>query len=344
MKLSPSFAPVLFCLLWLAEVFWRNTCSWAGLANCNKTMKNNSSNRARGITKESWWLLPYLTAWNASHNLFFFGIFLYSCKNAQCYHIQMSFFFPERYSNRLSSLKILKCSQTYLLKSVWEQFLINPATLKAWHDYCTGVPSAAYKIRWLYQVQFYHITCAIRMPVNLIVIYLPSEGRSSVSSSFSLWSNAVPHQNWLEGEMLTFWGVCFEQLSSQINPNFGQVKVVDSIVRVSSLLMSTLWIEWPMVGVGLWYGPRTQVHFIDAVLNAVIPWKEILRPIVVPFIHDHHLRVQHDDAWPHVARICIQLLEAENIPILVWPADSPEMSPIVQLKFCGSSGVMWPTG
>lgn len=92
MKLSPSFAPVLFCLLWPAEVFWRNTCSWAGLANCNKTMKNNSSNRAKGITKESWWLLPYLTAWNASYNLFFFGIFLYSCKNAQCYHIQMSFF------------------------------------------------------------------------------------------------------------------------------------------------------------------------------------------------------------------------------------------------------------
>ncbi|KAL0164022.1 hypothetical protein M9458_039775, partial [Cirrhinus mrigala] len=34
----------------------------------------------------------------------------------------------------------------------------------------------------------------------------------------------------------------------------------------------------------------------------------ILRPIVVPFIHDHHLMLQHDNARPHVARICTQFL------------------------------------
>ncbi len=55
---------------------------------------------------------------------------------------------------------------------------------------------------------------------------------------------------------------------------------------------------------------------------------EILRPIVVPFIHDHHLMLQHDNARPHVARICTQFLEAENIPVLAWPAYSPDMSPI----------------
>ncbi len=55
---------------------------------------------------------------------------------------------------------------------------------------------------------------------------------------------------------------------------------------------------------------------------------EILRPIVVPFIHDHHLMLQHDNARPHVARICTQFLEAENIPVLAWPAKSPDMSPI----------------
>ncbi len=55
---------------------------------------------------------------------------------------------------------------------------------------------------------------------------------------------------------------------------------------------------------------------------------EILRPIVVPFIHDHHLMLQHDNAQPHVARICTQFLEAENIPVLAWPAKSPDMSPI----------------
>ncbi|KAL0180228.1 hypothetical protein M9458_025670, partial [Cirrhinus mrigala] len=39
---------------------------------------------------------------------------------------------------------------------------------------------------------------------------------------------------------------------------------------------------------------------------------EILRPIVVPFIHDHHLMLQHDNARPHVVRISY----------------SPDMSPI----------------
>ncbi len=31
--------------------------------------------------------------------------------------------------------------------------------------------------------------------------------------------------------------------------------------------------------------------------------------------HDHHLMLQHDNARPHVARICTQFLEAENIPV-----------------------------
>ncbi len=43
----------------------------------------------------------------------------------------------------------------------------------------------------------------------------------------------------------------------------------------------------------------------------------------MPFIHDHHFMLQHDNARPHVARICTQFLEAENIPVLAWPAYSP---------------------
>ncbi len=49
----------------------------------------------------------------------------------------------------------------------------------------------------------------------------------------------------------------------------------------------------------------------------------------MPFIHDHHLMLQHENAWPHAARICTQFLEAENISVLAWPAYSPlDMSPI----------------
>ncbi len=46
----------------------------------------------------------------------------------------------------------------------------------------------------------------------------------------------------------------------------------------------------------------------------------------MPFIHDHQLMLLHDNARPHVARICTQFLEAENIPVLEWPAFSPDMS------------------
>ncbi len=64
-----------------------------------------------------------------------------------------------------------------------------------------------------------------------------------------------------------------------------------------STQMSTLWIEWPMA-VGLCMGRRmlwtmNTGAFIDGILNAQRYCDKILRPIVVPFIHDHHLILQH---------------------------------------------------
>ncbi len=66
--------------------------------------------------------------------------------------------------------------------------------------------------------------------------------------------------------MLTFDGIWhFEEMfSSWMNPGFhctGQMAdSVYGVVWVSGLLMSTLWIEWPMVAVGLWYG---QAYVMD---------------------------------------------------------------------------------
>ncbi len=68
------------------------------------------------------------------------------------------------------------------------------------------------------------------------------------------------------GQMLTFDGVWYvgEVFSSRMNPGFyctGQM--ADSVygaVWVSGLLMSALWIEWPTVAVGLWYG---QAYVMD---------------------------------------------------------------------------------
>ncbi|ROL46085.1 Transposable element Tcb1 transposase [Anabarilius grahami] len=76
---------------------------------------------------------------------------------------------------------------------------------------------------------------------------------------------------------------------------------------------------------------RFSLYRADGRQRVCVVWRyrdEILRPTVVPFIHDHHLMLQHDNARPHVARICTQFLEAENIPVLAWPAYSPDMSPI----------------
>ncbi len=47
-----------------------------------------------------------------------------------------------------------------------------------------------------------------------------------------------------------------------------------------------------MVWAGVCYGQWTQVHFIDVILNAQRYRDEILRPIVVPLTHNHHLMLQ----------------------------------------------------
>ncbi len=58
----------------------------------------------------------------------------------------------------------------------------------------------------------------------------------------------------------------------------------------------------------LWYGQvyvadnEHRCIFIEGILNAQRYRDKILRPIVVPFIHDHHLMLQHDNAQPHVCK------------------------------------------
>ncbi len=106
----------------------------------------------------------------------------------------------------------------------------------------------------------------------------------------------------------------------RVGERFADVNVVDRVVAYGG--------GGVMVWAGVCYGQRPQVNFIEGILNAQRYRDEILRPIVVLLIPDHHLMLQHDNARPNVARICTQFLEAENIPVLAWPAYLPDMSPI----------------
>ncbi|KAJ8370550.1 hypothetical protein SKAU_G00105780 [Synaphobranchus kaupii] len=94
-----------------------------------------------------------------------------------------------------------------------------------------------------------------------------------------------------------------------------------------------------MVWAGISDGHRTRLHFNDGNLNAARYRDETLRPIAVPFVRLHDVTLQQDNARPHVARVCAQLLEAEHVPVLPWPAYSPDMSPIEARLGCSGSSV-----
>ncbi len=79
-----------------------------------------------------------------------------------------------------------------------------------------------------------------------------------------------------------------------VDERFADVNIVNRVAHGSGGVM---------VRAGVCYGQRTQVHFIDGILNAQRYRYEILRPIVVPFIHNHHLMLQHDNARPHLYTI-----------------------------------------
>uniref|UniRef100_A0A8C0Y6W6 Tc1-like transposase DDE domain-containing protein n=1 Tax=Cyprinus carpio carpio TaxID=630221 RepID=A0A8C0Y6W6_CYPCA len=68
----------------------------------------------------------------------------------------------------------------------------------------------------------------------------------------------------------------------------------------------------------------------NGTLTAIRYRDEILGPTVRPYTSAvvPGFFLVHDNARPHVQKICTQFLEAKNIPVLEWPAYSPDMSPI----------------
>ena len=87
------------------------------------------------------------------------------------------------------------------------------------------------------------------------------------------------------------------------------------------------------VGV-LWYGVASwaegkQISLDQGNLNSRGYINQILQSEAVPFIQRHGPAIlMHDKARPHVARICRQFLNRNNVNVLPWPAVSPDMNPI----------------
>lgn len=86
-----------------------------------------------------------------------------------------------------------------------------------------------------------------------------------------------------------------------------------------------------MVWGGISMEGRTDLYRLDNGTPTAIRYRdEILGPIVRPYagaVGPGFLLV-HDNAWPHVARVCRQFLEDEGIDTIDWPPRLPDLNPI----------------
>ena len=85
-----------------------------------------------------------------------------------------------------------------------------------------------------------------------------------------------------------------------------------------------------MVWGGITSHGRTQLVTVNGNLTGLRYRDEIIRPHVQAFIQGQGRNVtfQQDNARPHVARVVTDFLRQHNIPVLPWPAVSPDLSPI----------------
>ena len=74
---------------------------------------------------------------------------------------------------------------------------------------------------------------------------------------------------------------------------------------------------------------KTNLIVVQGNLNAQGYINQILQPEAVPFLQRHGPAIlMHDNARPHLAWICRQFLNRNNVNVLSWPAVSPNMNPI----------------
>ena len=84
-----------------------------------------------------------------------------------------------------------------------------------------------------------------------------------------------------------------------------------------------------MVWSGIMGRRKTNLIFVQGNLNAEGYINQIVQPEAVSFLQRHGPAIlMHDNARPHVARICRNFLNRNNVNELPWPVVSPDMNPI----------------
>ncbi len=110
----------------------------------------------------------------------------------------------------------------------------------------------------------------------------------------------------------------------RVGERFADVNIVDRVAHGGGGVM---------VWAGVCYGQQTQVHFIDGILNAQRYRDEILRPIVVPFIHDHQTERIMNTLFGGKTQLCY----LNMLPQIWWSNLNPDvylMKVITEVELC----------
>ena len=85
---------------------------------------------------------------------------------------------------------------------------------------------------------------------------------------------------------------------------------------------------WGCVGVNT----KTNLVHFNGNVNAMNYIDQTINTQVVPlFVNQPNLIYMHDNARPHTARITVNNFTRLGIPVLPWPAKSPDLNPIEHL-------------